>query len=121
MISNSEHKYGFTFTAASLRPELLAIVGERYLQTGSWEETKNAILASNELQCRMASSGVRLERGLRQRIQTLNDSQIHLLLEYGSDVRNSLAWLAAVISSHYFFSTLLQMSFAKKSSGTIMF
>jgi hypothetical protein len=103
MISNSEHKYGFTFTAASLRPELLAIVGERYLQTGSWEETKKAILASNELQCRTASSGVRLERELRQRLQRLIDSQIQLLVDSGSDVRNSLAWLAAVKQSLFLF------------------
>lgn len=95
--------YGFTFTAASLRPELLAIVGERYLQTGSWEETKAAVLASNELQCRTASSGVRLERELRQRLQKLTDSQIQLLVASGSDVRNSLAWLAAVKQSLFLF------------------
>ena len=95
--------YGFSFTAASLRPELLLIIAERFLQTGSWEETKESILASNALQCRTATSSQRMERELRPRLQTLSHHQLELLVRSGADTRTSLAWLAAVKHSSFLF------------------
>jgi hypothetical protein len=88
--------YGFGFTAASLRPELLRIVAERFLETGSWDLAKERILAANELQCRTAASSQRMERELRPRLQTLSLDQLELLVRSGADTRISLAWLAAV-------------------------
>ena len=95
--------YGFSFTAASLRPELLLIVAERFLQTSSWEKTKESVLAANELQCRTATSAQRMERELRSRLQTLSHRQLELLVESGADIRISLAWLAAVKHSCFLF------------------
>lgn len=95
--------YSFSFTAASLRPELLRIVAERFLQTASWEKTKECILAGNELQCRTATSAQRMERELRPRLQTLSDHQLELMVRSGADTRISLAWLAAVRHSSFLF------------------
>ena len=97
----SPSPYGFSFTAASLRSELLFIVAERFLKTGSWEKTKEIVLATNELQCRTATSALRLEREIRQRLQTLGQQQIELLVKSGADIRISLAWLAAVKHSSF--------------------
>ncbi len=99
----STSPYRFSFTAASLRPELLHIVAERFLQTGSWEETKESVLAENELQCRTATSGQRMERELRPRLQTLSHHQLELMVRSGAETRISLAWLAAVKHSSFLF------------------
>jgi hypothetical protein len=99
----SPSPYGFGFTAASLRPELLHIIAERFLQTGSWEKTKESVLAANLLQCRTATSAERMERELRPRLQTLSHHQLEMLVQSGADTRISLAWLAAVKHSSFLF------------------
>jgi len=95
--------YGFSFTAASLRPELLSIVAERFLQTGSWDKTKESILSDNALQCRTATSAIRMEREIRNRLQTLDYQQIEFLAHSSADFRINLAWLAAVKHSSFLF------------------
>ncbi len=87
--------FSLSFTAASLRPELARIVAESYLELGDWDLTKERILSSNALQCRSASSGIRLERELRQRLKTLTASQITLLAQATAEDRAAIAWLAA--------------------------
>ena len=88
--------YSFGFTSASLRPELVGIMAEKFAELGSWEETKAAILESNALQCRSAASSNRLERELRPRLQTLTPRQLQLVNQTTIDGRVALAWLAAV-------------------------
>lgn len=100
---DSPSPYGFGFTAASLRPELLHIIAERFLQTGSWEKTKESVLAANLLQCRTATSAERMERELRPRLQTLSHHQLEMLVQSGADTRISLAWLASVKHSSFLF------------------
>ena len=92
--THDETKYSLGFTAGSLRPELARIVAERYLTEGSWEVAKKRILMTNELQCRSASSLVRMERELRQRVQRLTREQIELLADGTSEDRAAMAWLA---------------------------
>ena len=87
--------YNLGFTAASLRPELARIVAERYLEYGDWALAKDRILASNALQCRSTASAVRLERELRQRLETLSLDQITLLATATAEDRTAIAWLAA--------------------------
>ena len=87
--------YNLNFTAASLRPELARIIAEYYLAVGNWAEAKDRVLASNALQCRSAASSIRLERALRQRLQTLNHEQINLLAQGTAEDRAAIAWLAA--------------------------
>ena len=87
--------YNLSFTAASLRPELARIIAEYYLAVGNWAEAKDRVLTSNALQCRSAASSIRLERALRQRLQTLNHEQINLLAQGTAEDRAAIAWLAA--------------------------
>jgi len=76
--------YHLSFTAASLRPELARIVAETFLTVGDWALVKERILSTNALQCRTASSAVRLESEMRQRLETLTCNQMVLLTQaYG--------------------------------------
>ena len=84
------------FTAASLRPELARIVAEAYLASGDWEQAKQLVLTQNLLQARSPASGVRMERELRQRLQTLTPAQLALLAHAPADDRRAMAWLAVL-------------------------
>ncbi len=95
--------YKFSFTAASLRPELARIVAENFLRTGDWPATKQWVLSTNALQCRSASSAVRLEGELRKRLQCLNTEQIKIMAHATEDDRTAMAWLAAMKHSPLLF------------------
>ena len=96
-------RYNLGFTAASLRPELARIVAQTYISEGDWELAKKRVLSTNELQCRSASSLIRIERELRQRVAKLTHAQIELLAEATSDDRAAMAWLAAQKQSEILF------------------
>ncbi len=68
-------RYNLGFTAASLRLELARIVAEAYAATGDWEAAREHVLTHNALQARSASSAIRMERELHQRLRTLTDEQ----------------------------------------------
>lgn len=95
--------YNLSFTAASLRPELAGILAEHYLDSGSWDETKEWALSTNALQCSSATSSNRLEREIRPRLQTLTADQLELLSQSGMDSKTALSWLAAVKKSPFLF------------------
>jgi hypothetical protein len=101
--------YSFGFTAASLRPELVGIMAEKFAELGSWEETKAAILETNALQCRSAASSNRLERELRPRLQTLTPGQLDLLNRTTSEGRVALSWLAAVKRHAFLFDFVAEV------------
>ncbi len=89
--------YSFGFTAASLRPELVGVMAELYFEHGgSWEKTQDAVLKTNALQCRSSASAVRLEREIRQRLETLSSVERALLNTGTLETRVALSWLAAV-------------------------
>jgi len=75
---------------------LARIVVEYFLEAGDWKVAKTRILSSNALQCRSASSATRLERELRQRLETLTPAQMTLLAQATADDRAAMAWLAAI-------------------------
>lgn len=88
--------YKLSFTSASLRPELARVVAEHYLHTGNWESAKANILSSNALQTRSARSARILELEFRQRLQTLSDPQLTLLMNAPAHDRAAIAWLAVI-------------------------
>ncbi len=96
-------RYNLSFTASSLRPELARIVAEAYLACRDWELAKMRILEGNALQSRTASSGIRMERELRQRVRTLTLPQIEILASAPSDSRAAIAWLSMLKSSGFVF------------------
>lgn len=87
--------YNVSFTAASLRPELVRIVAEHYLAAGDWDLVRERILTTNALQCRSSSSAIRLERELRQRLGALTHNQLLLLAQATAEDRAAMAWLSA--------------------------
>jgi len=93
---NPAAPYYLGFTAVSLRPELARIVAEAFIVSGDWEAVRSSILAGNALQSRSPASGVRVERELRQRLQTLTPTQLQLLAESSADDRAAMAWLAMI-------------------------
>jgi len=98
-----ERPYSFSFTAASLRPEMVGTMAEYFFRSGSWEQTKRTILESNALQARSPASSIRMERELRQRLQTLTAEQLRLAHDSTMNVRTCLAWLAAVKHSAFLY------------------
>lgn len=99
----TQHRYSFSFTAASLRPELMRIVAEMFLESDGWSSTKQRVLSTNALQCRATGSSIRLERELRQRLQLLTLPQLTLLAQAPSEDRAAMAWLAACKRSGFVF------------------
>lgn len=107
-------RYNLSFTAASLRPELARIIAETYLASSlDWALTKQRVLDQNALQSRTASSGIRMERELRQRIQTLTLHQIEILASAPSDSRTAITWLSMLKSSAFVFDFAAEVGRAK--------
>jgi len=102
--SIGSHKYSLTFTAASLRPELARIVAETYLECADWEETHRRVLAGNLLQARNPASGVRMEREMRQRLQTLTREQLEISAGGSADSRAAIAWLSVLKLNPFVFA-----------------
>jgi hypothetical protein len=100
---NTPPPYNFSFTAASLRPELARIVAECYREAGNWAAAREHILATNALQARSARSAARLESELRQRLTELTEEQLTLLTSAPAEDRAALAWLAAMKRSRFLF------------------
>lgn len=100
-----------SFTAASLRPELIRVIAEAYVATGSWTAAKARVLGTNSLQARSPSSAKRMECELRQRLMRLTPTQIDLAAHGIVEERTAIAWLAALKASsfiHAFASELLR-------------
>ena len=95
--------YNLSFTAASLRPELMRIAAEIFLACNDWEEAKRRILATNAFQCRASRSAAVLERELRQRLQLLTLPQLHLLAKASAEDRAAMSWLASCKRSSFLF------------------
>ena len=79
------------------------IVAEHYLAAGDWDLAKQCILSSNALQCRSASSAIRLEREFRQRLGTLTQDQLILAAKATAEDRAAIAWLAVCKSIRFAF------------------
>lgn len=105
--------YRLSFSAASLRPELARIIAEAYLSCGNWDDAKEKVLSDNALQARSAASAKRMEREIRQRIQTLTPQQIDLLANGSTDSRGAMAWLAALKHIEFIYTFAAQTLRAK--------
>lgn len=101
--SRTSSGFNLSFTAASLRPELARIIAEHYLAVGDWDLAKQSILSSNALQCRSASSAIRLEREFRQRLGSLTQDQLLLAAQATAEDRAAIAWLAVCKSIRFAF------------------
>jgi hypothetical protein len=102
--------------AASLRPELLRVIAEAYLQAGSWEVVRRQVLTSNSLQARSSKSSQRLESELRHRLERLTAAEIELAAHGVLDERVAIAWLAALKASSYIYAFAADLLRGKLSS-----
>ncbi len=105
--------YNVGFTAASLRPELARVVAGSFLRLGDWEAAKKRVLSSNALQCRNASSAIRLERELRQRLECLTQEELVILSTSTGDMRNAMAWLSVIKRIKFIFDFASEVLRAK--------
>jgi len=112
----ANHPFSLSFTAASLRPELVRVIAETFTRTGDWGATKERILATNALQARSPSSGIRMERELRQRLMHLTPGELDLAAHGNADERSAIAWLAALKSSSYIHSFAAEVLRGKLAS-----
>jgi hypothetical protein len=113
MADNEQLPYNVGFTAASLRPELARVVAGSFLRLGDWEAAKEHVLSSNALQCRNASSAIRLERELRQRLECLTEEELTILSTSTGDMRNAMAWLSAIKRIKFIFEFASEVLRAK--------
>ena len=111
-----QSRYNLSFTAASLRPELMRIAAEIFLASDSWDLTQKQILSTNAFQCRSSASAARLEMELRQRLELLTPAQLKLLAEASVEDRTAMAWLAACKRSGFIFEFATAMLREKLSS-----
>ena len=110
-------RYCLSFTAASLRPELAAVIAGIHLeQQGDWGRTKVAVLDRNALQARSASTAKRLESELRQRLLTLTATQLELLAKGANNERIAMTWLAALKRIQLAFDVVVEV-LAEKMAG----
>lgn len=109
MPARENSQYNLSFTAASLRPELCRILAELFLETGDWVEAKRRAIETNALQAKSPSTAVRLERELRQRLQTLTHEQIALLASSTADDRSAMSWLAALKHNTFLFELAAEL------------
>ena len=94
MVSKTKYFSGLTVT--DLKPELTTIISRIYLKVGSWEKTKSIVIKNNELQTRSNSTGIRLERELRQRLKNLSEPQLILLAKGSINDRLAMTWLGVL-------------------------
>ena len=113
MADTEQLSYNVGFTAASLRPELARVVAGSFLRLGDWEAAKEHVLSSNALQCRNASSAIRLERELRQRLECLTEEELTILSTSTGDMRNAMAWLSAIKRIKFIFDFASEVLRAK--------
>lgn len=112
--------YNLSFTAASLRTDLARIIAEEYLRSGDWSRTKETILSSNALQSRSAASAVRMERELRQRLQTLSTAQLHVLAGSTDNERTAMAWLSVLKHSRIVYDFVAEVLRDKLSAHDVV-
>lgn len=86
--------YRMSFTAASLCIRESAILAQRYLDLGNWEQVSSQAFSENLLQVRTQSSLRRLLRELTTRLETLSPAELDLLTKATEPHQAQVLWLA---------------------------
>ena len=93
--------YKISFTSGGLYLRDSIKVAELYFQVQDWSALKEQVIEKNLLQARTKSSLVRTARELLQRLQSLTEAQLRLLVDGTRQEQNQLLWLA--VCKHYEF------------------
>ena len=101
---SSEQTYNISFTAGALMVNETSAVAEVYLeQDGDWEKTRAIALQQNVMEKDKMSTNQRLFSLVRQRLETLTESEMQLLVEGAANVKRLITYLA-VCKAHTFIS-----------------
>ena len=89
-------KYRLSMTAAGLMPEASVRIAEVYLACRDWRETRRRLHSENLLQANTSNSSQRVGRELLERLKTLSDDELAVLVSapMRSD-RVAMVWVAA--------------------------
>lgn len=93
--SSAASRYALSFTTGALLVREAVVAVPLYREIRDWAAVRELIRASNLLQARTVSSGIRLAREVAQRLAVLSDDELDLLLEISATERGYLMWAAA--------------------------
>ena len=95
MVSNDADRYALSFTSGALLVREATVVAPLYLRERDWSRVREMIRDGNLLQSRTVSSGFRLAREVAQRLATLSDDELEMLIGATATERGYLMWVAA--------------------------
>jgi hypothetical protein len=88
-------RYRLSFTSGALLVREAMIATPLYLRERDWAQVRAVVEAGNLLQARTLESGRRLAREVVQRVASLTDAEIELLVDATPTERAHLLWAAA--------------------------
>lgn len=88
-------RYALSFTSGALLAREATVVAPLYLRERDWSRVREMIRDGNLLQSRTVSSGFRLAREVAQRLATLSDDELEMLIDATATERGHLMWVAA--------------------------
>ena len=92
--NTSPRPYRLSFTAASLSIRESALLAQRYLRLGSWEQVRSEAFSENLLQVRTQSALRRLLREIITRLEPLGLAELELLTKATEPHQAQILWLA---------------------------
>ena len=95
----NEQKYKVSFTTGGLYFQEAIKIASLYLQCHDWAFVSEKAKKENFLQARTSNSVVRTTREVIQRVQTLTEDQLSLLVEGNLPDQKQILWLA--VCKHY--------------------
>jgi hypothetical protein len=87
--------YKLSFTSGGLLAREATVAAPLYLRSHDWALVRAEMDADNLLQARTISSGSRTTRELVQRLSTLSQPEVELLVDATSTERGHMMWAAA--------------------------
>jgi len=88
-------RYALSFTSGSLLMHEALVAASVHLHERSWEGVRRRLEAENLLQARTVATGQRLAREITQRLATLDDAELVLLVDSTASERGYILWAAA--------------------------
>ena len=97
---SSEQKYNLTFTAGALLMNETCAVAKAYVESGcNWNITRERAFKENLMEKDKVSTNRRFFSLVKQRIETLNEAEIELLVSGNNSIRR-LILLLAICKAH---------------------
>lgn len=87
-------RYLLSFTSGTLYLSGAPIAADLYLRFHDWADVRESLRAKNLLQARTASTAMRWSFELVNRLETLTDGELELLLDATGDELDQLMWAA---------------------------